>query len=364
MVKRNGENNNEMYGAMGIIQRAEAERKTTEKDVGIREKYNFLNKEELKERSLEVFQEAIYKKGEQKSYENIATDLRSCGKIFIDVNGLKAINDFASHADGDIFIDRLSHTLKNNEEIKKFIKDNNLEVEIAHEGGDEFGFLVKKIDGELYEEGENSPIILLNLKKIIQDEVKKIKVDDLLDFESPSVLKKLNKNDLEILEKAKKEEGGTYKYNISAAVGACALDQALNSYLEILTTLREKGIEPTKREKILDGLKGLTRDLAEFQMKKDKAEMKNKLSEGSWQEKFNVYLMMRTEESRELFRENIWLKEQIYEKNEIIEDLSERIVKKETENVELREKVLELEKKLADLQKNNYFDFEEKEKKD
>lgn len=173
MVKRNGENNNEMYGAMGIIQRAEAERKTTEKDVGIREKYNFLNKEELKERSLEVFQEAIYKKGEQKSYENIATDLRSCGKIFIDVNGLKAINDFASHADGDIFIDRLSHTLKNNEEIKKFIKDNNLEVEIAHEGGDEFGFLVKKIDGELYEEGENSPIILLNLKKIIQDEVKK-----------------------------------------------------------------------------------------------------------------------------------------------------------------------------------------------
>lgn len=169
---------------------------------------------------------------------------------------------------------------------------------------------------------------------------------------------------MEILEKAKKEEGGTYKYNISAAVGACALDQALNSYLEILTTLREKGIEPTKREKILDGLKGLTRDLAEFQMKKDKAEMKNKLSEGSWQEKFNVYLMMRTEESRELFRENIWLKEQIYEKNEIIEDLSERIVKKETETVELREKVHTLQNRLLNLQKNNYFDFEEKEKKD
>lgn len=355
-MKNGAENNFDQV--FETIRKAKPERIATEKDAYLEKKFGYLSQEELKRKLTERFSEAVYAE-EEKPYEEIAADLRRSGKIFLDVNGLKAINDFSSHKKGDAFLEKLMDTLKNNNIINAYIKEKGLQAEITREGGDEFSFLIKKTEGELYGKSGDEPEILIEFRKIIQEEIKKIDINDLIDFESPSVISKLDDNGRAMFERAKKESGGKFNFNISAAGGECTLAEVLDKYLEIRRTLKEHGDEPKRREQILNELMGLTQDLASVKMSKNKRINKSQLAEGSWSERFTAYLMMRTEESRELFQQIVSLKDEIKERDYKIEGLASQIVKKDLKLVELEEKIKDLESKLKKIQKNNFFDFEE-----
>ncbi len=116
--------------------------------------------------------------------ENVEVeDFKKIGYVFLDLNGLKGINDIAGHKQGDKFL-KLAAKALNDEEIEEFAKENGLELKVAHESGDEFSIkvkgekaltedllngLIKKVQGVLYNMEEAKEIIDLKDEKTLYE---------------------------------------------------------------------------------------------------------------------------------------------------------------------------------------------------
>lgn len=262
----------------------------------LEEKYGLENKNRLKERIVTAITEAFERHKEKSMDERVASieaDLIKWGKIFLDANGLKAINDFASHEGGDIFLERIAEVLTKNEKIKDFCEDNNLKIEmICREGGDEFSFLLSTDRAEgLRDEIEE-------LRKIIVDEVSEISIKDLMNLESEKAQEKLGERGRELY-----QEAGGKEYNPSGSIagGECDFFEVISKFAEDYNIGdREKLDFNQTMYKLMGAVQDLSDDRASINKEYVKKELRNSDNPTEY---FTAFLASRTKESRELMDE-------------------------------------------------------------
>jgi GGDEF domain-containing protein len=117
----------------------------------------------------------------------------SCyGIIIADLNAFKSINDLWSYKTGDDYLHLLVDLLLNNEAIKNFAHEKDLELDAFSRGGDEFGYFVYYKKENLTEE------MLLQLEEIIRQEVEKLNVESIFSFRDVKVQKKCLQSGIQI----------------------------------------------------------------------------------------------------------------------------------------------------------------------
>ncbi len=292
-------------------------------------KYNFKNLSWMKKAIKESLTESFKKCDDENMLQE---EFERRGKVESDVNGLKSINDLAGHGMGDLYLDRIANVFANNALIKEFAKKYGITYTIAREGGDEFGFLLKRKSGSLYEI-VNGDELILSFSTLIMEEVKKIKATDLLGLNNPHIKKLLGQDGNRMLKIA----GEDYEYYSSIATGQCTFFDAYNFLDKILKGESTPSIFQKIRnniEEIISGnwekyviniLMGLVQDISGLINQVNKNDFKKKLSSGDGKERFTAFLFYRNDESRQLYLEVQRLREEINYKNKEIKRLKRNI---------------------------------------
>jgi len=243
--------------------------------------------------------------------DEVLDSLSHYAKLFIDVNGLKAVNDWAGHSKGDILLKRIVECLMYDEQIIGFIKEYNFQFpqksedgsfifvpyedmrkidakksffQVFREGGDEFSMLVYCPDHSL-----NSLIVLF--RKLIMDCVQSIDISDLITVDC--IVDKLDVTGLLLYNAT----GGKFKYCASVACGETSFDKVLNEYLENhdVTSMEYN------QDFFGDTLMGAVQNFVDKQTTDRKIEYKQILSRGSDVRRFEGYLITRSDEARYWF---------------------------------------------------------------
>ncbi len=281
----------EIYNEIGKEPEEETEN-DFEEYLSLEKEFNLDNGAEIRTKVKNLFLETVVEsKKETENMEDwsekVEEKTSKIGFIFLDVNGLKAINDLASHNAGDEYLKRTVQAFLRNEEINEFIEEYNLEIRPARAGGDEFAVLVERKTGRLDESiDEEDTNIITSLREKILEEVGKIKMDDLIDFKNQEILEKMGEQGRNLLS----EWPGEYFFQASIAGGECLFSEGFKDYL------RKYGEEERRLplNKIIDGLVGSIMDLSGDRMKNNKAEFKKNQSH------LEKYISARTEEERVL----------------------------------------------------------------
>ncbi len=294
--------------------------KEFEQDLSLEEKFNLKNTEEIRMEIKESFKNRIMEaKKETETIEEWAEKVEEetgrFGFIFLDVNGLKAVNDLVSHSAGDKYLFRIIAKISESEKVKEFIGKNNLEVTSSRMGGDEFGILVEGESslGEIIDE-DNNLSVLTCLRETILNEIEKIKTDDIIDFKRSEVLEKMSEIERELL-----SQEPDYSLRASVAGGECLFSEAFRGYAE-----KPKQEENLSFIEMINGLMGDVIDLSEERQKNNKEEFKKNLNGLDC-------ITLRTSEERELAILEARNREVIAEKDKIIEEL-----KRENEELKKR----------------------------
>ena len=351
----------------------------TERYKKLEEKYNLISQAKVKSNIREVFRNSLtkYHEGDKTGIADAAKELRHYGKIFIDVNGLKAVNDWVSHKHGDILLDRIADCLRNNNNINSFINKYQLNCEIGREGGDEFSLIIESVgdaDDRAEEvkdrlvndivDSEDAPAIeeenggssdnrkwtiLERLREIILEEISQIDISDLIDFSNPEIYSKLSEEGKKLLEKAGKDD---YKFFASAAAGECYFEEVFTKYLKQLSSM--KGEEKRAKERLLDDWMGGVQKLASEREKWNKEAYKKMLADSDDpKNKFTAYLLARTESERSLLAENMELKDRekiFFELSNRYREYGKRLRKGETLNPEEIGEMERIEERLEELE--------------
>jgi GGDEF domain-containing protein len=227
--------------------------------------------------------------------------------IELDVNGLKSINYFAGHDNGDEFLNRIAMVLVGDAKIHKFINAHKLEVIIARKQGDEFTLLISSQE-DLSKQSKRTTTVT-RLRELIIEQTQEIDVSGLIDFYSQDVQKKLGKIGCRMLKKA----GEKYHFPVSLAGGELTFGTIFKVALNIACGVKSPSNTATNKFKkslekidkyLLDALMSLSLDLTENIMENNKKAFKNYLIRGNDEFRFTSFLMMRNEESRNLLEEN------------------------------------------------------------
>lgn len=232
-------------------------------------------------------------------------------KIFIDVNGLKAVNDWAGHSKGDILLKRIVEYLMYDEQIVHFIKEHNFhfprknedgsfifvpyedmrEIEaekfffhIFREGGDEFSLVIYCPDSPLSS-------FLVSFRRLIMSRVGKIDINDLVNDDC--IVEKLDKFGLYLYDAT----GGKFRFCASVACGETSLDEVLTEYLESHDVVSME----FSQDFFGDTLMGAVQNFVDEQTTDRKAEYKKRLSRGNALNRFEGYIITRSEEARYWF---------------------------------------------------------------
>lgn len=279
-------------------------------------KYGFKNLSWIKKSIKEWLIESFKKSNNEKELQE---KLERRGKVESDVNGLKSINDLAGHGMGDLYLDRIANVFANNALIKEFAKKYGIAYTIAREGGDEFGFLLKRKSGSLYEI-VNGDELILSFSTLIMEEIKKIKATDLLGLNNPHIKKLLGQDGNRMLKIAGKD----YEYYSSIATGQCTFFDAYNFLGKILkgestpsifqkirNNIEEITSENNWEKYVINILMGLVQDISGLINQVNKDDFKKNLSSGNDKERFTAFLFYRNDESRQLYLEVQRLREEI-----------------------------------------------------
>lgn len=201
-------------------------------------------------------------------------DLRRIGRVFIDVNGLKAVNDLAGAAQGDEYLRRIANFLRNEDApIRRKLLEQGISVLVSVEGGDEFALTLKG----------DKPITADLINEVLsfyERGIGEIKVDDLLDLSDERVRAKLG----DVADKVPTD----FKFKATIAIGGATL---ADSFFD--ADVSEKDDYGTALAK----MRGSLFARADAEMKKHKIETKRRLREtGSPL----ALLYERTDEARQL----------------------------------------------------------------
>jgi hypothetical protein len=248
-------------------------------------------------------------------------------KIFVDVNGLKAVNDWAGHAKGDILLRRIVECLLYDEAIIRFIKNFNLHFprknknnsfdfvpyddmcqldlsklffQLFREGGDEFSMIIYSPDyvlnvfipsADWSDDDYGQLSLIATLRALIIERVSMINIDDLLD--DNCVINNLDKFGLRLYGAT----GGEFEFYASVAGGEVCFDTVLLNYLS------GHGVFDIHYDQNFFGntLMGAVQNFVDEQTTRRKIRYRRELACGSACERFEGYLITRSEEARRWF---------------------------------------------------------------
>jgi len=311
------------------------------RQITLSEMFNLKNSADIKLWVMRAIKNAItfYMPSDESSIEAFRKSLKAkferVGKIFNDVDRLKAVNRLGGHENGSLLLCKIVNVLCNNHRVAEYINKWHLEtVMIAREGGDEFGVLLLSpaypLNQSIDQLNEDSLSILEGLRSIIVDEVEKIETCDILDLSSEKVQKALSPISQELFKKI----GSIPKFTASISPGTSTLWEA---YLEFSAKLEEKikANEPLdfKDDEIIQKLMGFFQDIADEKQKITKALYSQIcIDSDSPYLQFYASLGCRDPYAEMLFQSNMEkdgiIKEKdktIEEKNSVIEELLKQI---------------------------------------
>jgi len=254
--------------------------------------------------------------------ENFAEECSQIARVFVDINGLKPVNDFAGHGNGDKFLRSVAEIMTNKNKVKGtdnqvyiYAKEMGWDLIPSSEGGDEFGFLIKSKDSVIDDED------LFIFRKKIEDEVSKINMDSVFDFKDPEVRKKIKEADLKIPDDYE-NDGIAFHFKPSVATGQVVFDEAAILLTQDKFKDEEGSIpfdEYKKEHKYKDSRTALIHyfmkavfDISEKPADDEKREHKEKWGNSTDPEEvFMAMIMQRNKEAQELLKENKKLKEDL-----------------------------------------------------
>jgi len=239
--------------------------------------------------------------------------MENFARVFMDVNGLKPINDFVSHENGDKFLLRAVTILTDNERVQKFADDNNLNIIPSSEGGDEFGYWLEKQDGPVTTD------IINDLGDIVKEEVAAMNTDDIFDITDNQLKAKLAKENL-------KPPAG-FKFKPSISFGGLTLLQAYAA----MESDKDMSAMATHDEAInilMDYYFRMSEAIADL----DKAAKKESLKISSDEhDNFLHKIMQRSVEAREALDKLDQVRKNFISFNEVVKNLIDNILTRKSE---------------------------------
>ena len=232
----------------------------------------------LRMETFRIFDKLISEDAEIGNFKGVAG-------LFLDVNGLKAVNDLAGHHAGDEYLRRIVDVFTNGRTANK-LKEKGVNVFAATNGGDEVVLLLAG-EGEIKEIAEES-------LKEFQEEVKNKDVSDLVDVNKPETKEKLAGLDIP----------ADFKFTASISGGSATLHEVL------------AGFKVNEEAGYKENIYGLENDffkLSDKRSSEDKENFKKGLEEGNEHERFLGGLLKRNKETAEAIAENFLLKARVKE---------------------------------------------------
>lgn len=316
--------------------------------LSLSERFDLVTSAELKSLVMKIIEEIIekYLPKSEKSFlifsDRLKEEFEKYGKIFFDVDRLKAVNLLAGHSGGDELLVRIVNEFRNNPAVDCFMKKWGLEVLLlAREGGDEFGMLINSknysLNTKVNPEDKNSLNILEELRQIIVEEVEKINTSDIVNFALPAVQEALSP----ISRKMFNQIGCIPKFPASVSPGTVTFWEAFGRFNQEIEEKQKNGFSfDLQKQEIVERIMGCVRDIADAKQKIVKAYNNEQNLKGNKKQQFLGSLSCREPLALMLYYAAIRLKEQI-----------KRLNKKNRKLLEERradkELIQQLQKKLA-----------------
>lgn len=222
-----------------------------------------------------------------------------------DVNGLKAVNDLSErgHSAGDDYLKRVVNVLMNGKTTQELSKQG-IDCFVSSGGGDEFFVILK--NNQSFEPKYQQSTALESVLLSYQKEIAEMPCDDLIDFNDPTVQKKL-----EGIEIPK-----NFKFSGSISAGVSSLSNVLESFI----VDKSKGYIAN-----IQHVMGQIIDKSDKMANIDKRMYKEKIANGSEYERFLSLILKRNLDAMEMEIE--------------IKELRKKLKATEKENKELRSKM-------------------------
>ncbi len=230
---------------------------------------------------------------DQENIEAQEKQLQGKALISLDLNGLKSVNDLASHKEGDLYLKRAVGVLQEGNTSRR-LEELGVDVTVAAGTGDEFfvwlsaGFdLEGIIDGESF------------LDKVMyeyQKEIQGIDCSDLVDFSKEDVRAKF----------ADYEIPDGFKFRASTSAGGMTLGKALSSFSQVEGDYNNN----------LSAAMGCVVDLSDQEERANKEEMKKVMAQGTVDEKFLLLVLQRNEAAMRIMKELMDLQQE-FKKTEV-----------------------------------------------
>lgn len=205
-------------------------------------------------------------------------------RVFIDIEGLKTVNDIAGHEKGDIYLlkiyQNMQKTIKDFYNIYPEIKDE-IDIIITTEGGDEFGFLIEgkkngktKVNEENFSLDRNNKKGKMDLGNMIVD----LFNDNLGDIDYEEFI--TNKDITRGLSEEEAREYKDYEFFASASAGVANMENINWDTNEEFKKIYKRNIEIEEYSEE-DAMRKAKFDVfwkeADFLMFREKKEFKNQL---------------------------------------------------------------------------------------
>lgn len=222
--------------------------------------------------------------------------LNNIGFMFFDVDALKTVNDRSEggHSAGDLYLEKIASVLTNGKAVK-WLRNQGLEVIVAHRSGDEFMVSIKDIESVDRDDfmGINDEMPAENMSileyamRIIQQEVQALETKDLFDFSKDKQRAMFQGLDIP----------ADFKFQASMSGGAVSLREAVDTILQEVAR-GDISINNMSYEEILKKIQGKMLDMADNTMIENKGIDKKRRESGSEVEQLmeKVYRAGRSED--------------------------------------------------------------------
>jgi GGDEF domain-containing protein len=242
------------------------------------------------------------------------TKIKGLGLLFIDLDGLKAVNDIAGHNEGTEYLKRVLDVLQNGTTTNA-LRARGINVHVGPDGGDEF--LVLFDDDVNLTELEGGQIYIDKIREAYTKEIHSINVTDLLNPNDPGIKKRLGK-----------EIPPNFEFTANASAGAATL-------IGVLEKIKEDGSNYSAKKTEMISM--LFKESGERELQNKNAFKKSLKESKDVNERYLSKVLKRTADVIILERKN-----EI--KDEIIEEMKKGVKFEEDDKIKkLQEELVELE---------------------
>jgi GGDEF domain-containing protein len=216
-------------------------------------------------------------------------EIYGMGIISFDLNGLKSVNDFATHDGGDEYLIRAVETLKHGKTAQK-LEAMGIEVSFAARtaGGDEFSILLSGKNVNLCDITDGKSLIE-QFRLEYEQEVATVDCSDLIDFSKEEVRSKFKEKEL-------KKIPEDYKFHATISSGCSTLRDALIDYFDTDIPASKKSLPYSET---LNSITGRMIKIADKNERNAKAAFKKEIAKGDKYQKTLSMILARNYETRD-----------------------------------------------------------------